>query len=98
MQGGHQNQHEADAREDAMADRQALPNVVANDLSARTTGYTSACDEGHRERFRPHMRNDHNQPTPEKPSVFWKRVYVAVILNTIVVVTLLWAFSRYFSS
>jgi hypothetical protein len=44
------------------------------------------------------MRNDHNQPTPEKPSVFWKRVYVAVILNTIVVVTLLWAFSRYFSS
>jgi hypothetical protein len=33
----------------------------------------------------------------EKPDYFWRRVYVAVIATTVVVVTLLWAFSRYFS-
>ena len=32
-----------------------------------------------------------------KSDAFWKRVYFAVIVNTVVVVTLLWAFSRYFS-
>ena len=34
----------------------------------------------------------------EKPNSFWNRVYAAVIATTVVVVTLLWAFSRYFSS
>jgi hypothetical protein len=33
----------------------------------------------------------------ERPGSFWRRVYIAVILNTVVVVTLLWAFSRFFS-
>jgi len=33
----------------------------------------------------------------EKPDSFWNRVYAAVIVTTVVVVTLLWAFSRYFS-
>jgi hypothetical protein len=33
----------------------------------------------------------------ERPSTFWNRVYIAVVVTTIVVVTLLWAFSRYFS-
>jgi len=34
---------------------------------------------------------------PGKPDAFWRRVYIAVILFTVLVVTLLWAFSRYFS-
>ena len=34
----------------------------------------------------------------EKPDSFWNRIYLSVIATTVVVVTLLWAFSRYFSS
>jgi hypothetical protein len=33
----------------------------------------------------------------EKPDSFWRKVYLAVVIMTVVVVTLLWAFSRYFS-
>ena len=33
----------------------------------------------------------------ERPDAFWRRVYLAVVVNTVIVVTLLWAFSRYFS-
>jgi hypothetical protein len=33
----------------------------------------------------------------EKTDAFWRRVYIAVIVNTVIVVTLLWAFSRFFS-
>lgn len=32
----------------------------------------------------------------ERPDTFWNRVYVAVVAATVVVVTLLWVFSRYF--
>jgi hypothetical protein len=38
-----------------------------------------------------------SDPVAEKPNRFWNRVYAAVIINTVIVVTLLWAFSRYFS-
>jgi hypothetical protein len=34
----------------------------------------------------------------ELPDSWWYKVYAAVILTTIVVITLLWAFSRYFSN
>ena len=40
---------------------------------------------------------DEKQISEERPSSFWNRVYVAVVVTTVVVVTLLWAFSRYFS-
>ncbi len=33
----------------------------------------------------------------EKPNSFWRRVYFAVIVFTFIVITALWAFSRYFS-
>jgi hypothetical protein len=33
----------------------------------------------------------------ERPSAFWNGVYVAVVATTVVVVTLLWAFSKYFA-
>ena len=33
----------------------------------------------------------------ERPGVFWNRVYAAVVATTVVVVTLLWGFSKYFS-
>jgi hypothetical protein len=33
----------------------------------------------------------------EKPSTFWNRIYLAVVGTTVVVITLLWAFSRYFA-
>ncbi len=33
----------------------------------------------------------------EKPDSFWNRIYVAVVATTFVVITLLWAFSRYFA-
>jgi hypothetical protein len=36
-----------------------------------------------------------NEYPEEKPAAFWNRVYFAVVVNTFVVVTLLWAFSRY---
>jgi len=35
-------------------------------------------------------------PIEERPAAFWRKVYIAVVVNTFVVVTLLWAFSRYF--
>ncbi len=40
---------------------------------------------------------DADPVTKERPTRFWNRVYAAVIFTTVVVVTLLWAFSRYFS-
>jgi hypothetical protein len=33
----------------------------------------------------------------ERPSEFWRRVYIAVIAVTFLVITALWAFSKYFS-
>lgn len=35
--------------------------------------------------------------TEERPTVFWRRVYIAVIVTTVVVIGLLAAFSAYFS-
>jgi hypothetical protein len=34
----------------------------------------------------------------EKPDSFWHRVYLAVVVTTVVVITALWAFSQYFSN
>ena len=39
-----------------------------------------------------------NEYPEEKPSDFWGSVYIAVVITTFVIITLLWAFSRYFSS
>ncbi|MGB5013756.1 MAG: hypothetical protein WBO68_06965 [Pyrinomonadaceae bacterium] len=36
-------------------------------------------------------------PSPEMPDRFWKKIYLAVVVTTIVVITALWAFSQYFS-
>lgn len=33
----------------------------------------------------------------EKPDSFWYRVYWAVVITTFIVITALWAFTRYFS-
>jgi hypothetical protein len=40
-----------------------------------------------------------DEPTEivERPNSFWNKVYLAVVLNTIVVIFLLWAFGEYFS-
>lgn len=37
-------------------------------------------------------------PTEELPDSWWHKIYVAVIIATVVVIALLWAFSRYFSA
>ncbi|MGE3465493.1 MAG: hypothetical protein AB7J13_01055 [Pyrinomonadaceae bacterium] len=36
------------------------------------------------------------QVKEELPGSFWRRVYLAVIATTFIVVSLLWAFGRYF--
>lgn len=36
-------------------------------------------------------------PNEERSSSFWNRIYAWVLVTTFVVVTALWAFSRYFS-
>jgi hypothetical protein len=36
--------------------------------------------------------------TAELPDSWWHRVYLGVIITTILVISALWAFSRYFSS
>lgn len=38
------------------------------------------------------------EPVEELPDSWWHKVYVAVVITTIVVISALWAFSRYFSS
>ncbi len=44
------------------------------------------------------MHGTDNTDVPdEKPASFWNRVYVAVVGVTFVVITALWAFSKYFS-
>jgi hypothetical protein len=35
--------------------------------------------------------------TAEKPNAFWYRVYLTVIVTTVLVITALWLFSAYFS-
>ena len=42
--------------------------------------------------------NTKPDPTVELPDAWWYRVYVGVIIATILVITALWAFSRHFSS
>ncbi|MDM7920878.1 MAG: hypothetical protein QUS14_01150 [Pyrinomonadaceae bacterium] len=34
----------------------------------------------------------------ELPDSWWYKVYAGVVLNTVIVIALLWAFSRYFSN
>jgi hypothetical protein len=43
------------------------------------------------------MQMEEDKITAERPNSFWNPVYAAVVATTVVVVTLLWAFSRYFS-
>ena len=40
---------------------------------------------------------DEPQEIYESPTPFWKKVYLAVVVNTIIVIALLWAFGEYFS-
>lgn len=37
-------------------------------------------------------------PSVELPDAWWHRVYIGVIIATILVITALWAFSQHFSS
>ena len=37
------------------------------------------------------------EPVEELPDDWWHKVYVGVVVTTVVVISLLWAFSRYFS-
>ena len=41
---------------------------------------------------------NHSDNERESDERFWRRIYIAVIVNTFVVVTALWAFSRYFAN
>ncbi|MBA3633069.1 MAG: hypothetical protein H0W58_09725 [Acidobacteria bacterium] len=41
--------------------------------------------------------NDEKEILAEKPDAFWFRVYATVIAITVLVISALWAFSRYFS-
>lgn len=40
---------------------------------------------------------EHKTEVEELPDSWWYRVYFAVIITTILVISLLWAFSRYFA-
>ena len=42
--------------------------------------------------------NETSETPKERPDSFWNRVYIAVVVTTVVVITLLWEFSRYFGS
>ena len=37
-------------------------------------------------------------PSEELPDAWWHKVYLAVMVVTVVVISALWAFSRYFGS
>jgi anti-sigma-K factor RskA len=41
--------------------------------------------------------DDNTSGNVERSAEFWRRVYAAVVIFTILVVTALWAFSRYFA-
>ena len=41
--------------------------------------------------------NGQKDKVEELPDAWWYRVYFAVIITTIFVISLLWAFSRYFA-
>jgi hypothetical protein len=43
------------------------------------------------------MEDEHTKEAVGKPDEFWRRIYIAVIISDFVVVTALWAFTRYFS-
>ena len=34
----------------------------------------------------------------ERPNEFWRKVYLTVIVTTVLVIMLLWSFSRYFAT
>ncbi len=38
------------------------------------------------------------EPVKERPDAFWRKVYFAVIVSTVVVIAALWSFSEHFSS
>src|SRR5215207_7869452 len=103
MQGRCKDQHEAHARKNAVACRSPVDDIFPHNVSAWPAGDPSVDDEGHRAWISPNLkRTDMNDPetdaiVPDKPDPFWRRIYIAVIVTTFVVITLLWAFSRYFS-
>ena len=37
-------------------------------------------------------------PAEELPDAWWYKVYAAVMVTSVIVISLLWAFSRYFGS
>lgn len=39
-----------------------------------------------------------NEPVNELPDAWWHKIYVAVIVSTVLVISALWTFSKYFSS
>jgi hypothetical protein len=41
--------------------------------------------------------NNQEDKTEELPDAWWHRVYVAVIVTTVLVVVLLWSFTEFFS-
>jgi hypothetical protein len=41
--------------------------------------------------------NDEKEILEEKPNAWWYRVYLAVIVTTVLVIAALWLFSHYFS-
>ena len=76
-------------------------------MSSRQADSAETYDEGHRTRISSNVSTDREHEgemqgresteAAERPDTFWRRVYLAVIVVTVVVVTLLWAFSKYFS-
>ena len=44
------------------------------------------------------MEEEKENEIVELPDEWWYRVYVAVIITTVLVIAALWAFSKYFSN
>ena len=51
--------------------------------------------------FIAHKEMDKDMPEGEidieRPGTFWRKIYLAVIINTVLVIAALWLFSLYFS-
>lgn len=44
------------------------------------------------------MENEADKVDIEKPDAWWYKIYAAVVVTTVVVITGLWLLSQYFSS
>src|SRR5690242_6270392 len=76
MSRGNQSQHAPRAREDALADRSTLANLITDDVPTRPAGDPPIKHEGHPQRLPPHIETCKSCKSLVNPVYNWSKVSI----------------------